>query len=59
MPEWIEFPIKDHNDFQEWKEERLNPYHPGRYPKNWEELPFWALLPRQLKSLERIKNKDV
>ena len=37
MPDWIEFPVKDREDFENWKE-KFDPSDPGRYPDDWELL---------------------
>jgi len=37
MPEWIEFPVKDREDFERLKE-RYDPSDPARYPDDWESL---------------------
>ena len=36
MPEWLEYPIKDRKDWEEYKK-RLNPDSPMRYPEWWED----------------------
>ena len=36
MDQWIEYPIKNRKDWQEYKK-RLNPHSPARYPLWWEE----------------------
>jgi len=37
MPEWLEFPVKNHKDWQEYKK-RLDPYASTRFPAWWEDL---------------------
>lgn len=37
MPKWIEFPVKDYEDFTEMKK-RYDSSDPERYPDSWEEL---------------------
>ncbi len=37
MPQWLDFPIKSKEDFEEFKR-RLDPHSPSRYPANWEDL---------------------
>ncbi len=37
MPQWIDFPVKSREDFEEFKK-RLDPLSPSRYPANWENL---------------------
>jgi len=36
MPEFLEHPVKNWEDWQRIKEERFNPEHPGRYHAHWE-----------------------
>ena len=36
MPQWLEFPIKNRQDWEEFKK-RLNPASPARYPDWWED----------------------
>lgn len=45
MPQWIEYPIKNRKDWEEYKK-RLNPDSPRRYPprRNWEE---WKSIARK------------
>ncbi len=35
MPQWLEFPVKNHSDFNAILE-RLDPDTPGRYPADWD-----------------------
>lgn len=34
MPTFLDFPVRDHETWKEYKE-RLDPYDPRRYPKDW------------------------
>lgn len=38
--QWLEYPIKNREDWEKFKEEQLNPYEPSRYPEEskWEEM---------------------
>ncbi len=38
--QWLEYPIKNREDWEKFKEEQLNPYEPNRYPEEskWEEM---------------------
>ena len=38
MSEFLEFPIKDRKDWEQFREERLDPEHPERLAENWREL---------------------
>ncbi len=38
IPEYIDWPVKDRNSWEKFKEERLNPDTLGRYPNNLEEI---------------------
>ena len=38
VPQFLEGPVKNREDFQRLKKERLDPDHPGRFPNNWDEL---------------------
>ena len=38
MSEFIEFPVKDREDWERFKAERLDPDHPDRLAGNWREL---------------------
>ena len=43
MSEFLEFPVKNRQDWEEFKEERLNPDHPDRLGGNWrEQCAAWA-----------------
>ncbi len=37
MPEFVEFPVKTPRDWERYKEERLDPAHPGRLEGDWRE----------------------
>lgn len=37
MPQWLEYPIKNRDDWERFKE-RLNPASPCRYPQYWDDL---------------------
>ena len=34
MPQYLDWPVKDRDSWEQFKEERLNPRIPGRYPEN-------------------------
>jgi uroporphyrinogen-III decarboxylase len=36
MPEFLEYPVKNWDDWERMKKERLDPDDPGRFPSNWE-----------------------
>lgn len=38
--QWLEYPIKNREDWEKFKEEQLNPYEPNRYPEEskWQEM---------------------
>jgi len=38
MSEFLEFPIEDRRDWEQFKEERLDPDHPDRLADNWRQL---------------------
>ena len=38
MSEFLEFPVKDRKDWEQFREERLDPEHPERLAGNWREL---------------------
>ena len=38
IPRFIEYPVKNTEDWEKLKNERLNPDDPDRFPKNWAEL---------------------
>lgn len=38
IPHMLEYPLKNRDDWMRIKEERLDPYNPGRFPDNWDEL---------------------
>ncbi len=38
IPEYYEWPVKTRNDWERFREERLNPKTPGRYPQNLDEV---------------------
>ncbi len=43
MPEFIDFPIKSRRDWEQYKEERLDPSHPDRLAGDWKEtVGYWA-----------------
>lgn len=35
MPEWLEYPIEDREDFERFADDRLDPSNPDRYPDDW------------------------
>ncbi len=38
IPRYIAYPVKNRSDWENLKEERLNPDDPGRFPDNWASL---------------------
>lgn len=38
IPRYIDYPVKNFDDWNKLKRERLNPNDPGRFPENWKEL---------------------
>lgn len=38
IPHMIDFPLKNRDDWKRIKDERLDPYNPGRFPGNWDAL---------------------
>lgn len=36
MPEWLEYPVKNWDDWEQLKKEKLNPDSPERFQPNWE-----------------------
>lgn len=51
MPQFLEFPVKNHSDWEQYKEEHLDPHHPDRLAGDWREaVPNWraAGIPVQL-----------
>lgn len=38
IPRYLDFPVKNMEDWERIKKERLNPDSPERFPKNWEQL---------------------
>ena len=38
IPRYIEYPVKDHDDWEKMKKERLDPDDVRRFPDNWNEL---------------------
>lgn len=38
IPCYLEYPVKDREDWERLKKERLNPDDPKRFPENWDEL---------------------
>jgi len=37
MPQWLEFPVKNRDDWERLKEERLDPHDQARFPAWWED----------------------
>jgi hypothetical protein len=37
MPQWLDFPLKTRDDWENEIKPRLNPYSPTRYPEHWDE----------------------
>lgn len=37
MPDFLDFPVKTREDWEKFKEEQLDPYHPERLAGNWRE----------------------
>jgi len=46
IPEYLEWPVKNREDWEKLKSERLNPKTPGRYPANLNEI------------IEKLKQRD-
>jgi uroporphyrinogen decarboxylase len=38
IPRFIDYPVKDRDDWERLKAERLNPLSPDRFPDNWNEI---------------------
>ncbi len=43
MPQFLDFPVKNRRDWEQYREERLNPDHPGRLSGDWKDAAqSWA-----------------
>ena len=57
MPQFLDFPVKNRRDWEQYKEEHLDPDHPDRLAGDWAEmLPNWAAagIPIQLGSFPDV-----
>jgi len=43
IPKFLEYPIKNREDWEEIKSEKLNPDDPARFPDNWDWLLYYCL----------------